>query len=203
MCHQTTKVCQSRATLFFKVATTNRNALFDPTNLGNTPTNDLANDFAMIGLVPSRHCKIRLSITQLCGVQPLQLLNSDQCAPHSLRRKEPKHRGKTPSWSRHAKAASDASRWTFPAHKVICATPQSSRLITTTMFFEITGKTSPNASTTPLRKRRAPQAACSQDCPAVTRQNSSVNIMVKENEVPQATSAGSVHTSENSVLSGR
>ena len=29
----------------------NRNTLFDPTNLWNTPTHDLANDFAMIGLV--------------------------------------------------------------------------------------------------------------------------------------------------------
>ena len=30
-----------------------------------------------------------VSITQLCGVEPLQLLNSDQCAQHSLRREEP------------------------------------------------------------------------------------------------------------------
>ena len=42
---------------------------------------------------PSRHCKIHLSITQLCAVKPLQLLNSDQCAPHSLRRKEPPSSG--------------------------------------------------------------------------------------------------------------
>ena len=33
------------------VATMDRNTLFNPTNLGYTPTNDLANDFAMVGLV--------------------------------------------------------------------------------------------------------------------------------------------------------
>ena len=37
MCHQTQKGCQLRPTLLFKVATVNRNALFDPTNLGILP----------------------------------------------------------------------------------------------------------------------------------------------------------------------
>ena len=45
------KVCQLRPTLLFEVATLNPFTVFDPTNLGNTSINDLANDFAMIGLV--------------------------------------------------------------------------------------------------------------------------------------------------------
>ena len=61
----------------------------------------------------SRHYETRLSIAQLCGVRPLQL--PSQSLPHRV----PKHRGMTPTWSRHgaadrvAKAASDGSRWTF------------------------------------------------------------------------------------------
>ena len=38
--------------LLFTVATMNRNTPFDPMNTGNTPTNDLANDFAMDSLGP-------------------------------------------------------------------------------------------------------------------------------------------------------
>ena len=37
-------VCRLRPALLFKVAAMNRNTMFDPTNLGNTPTNDLAHD---------------------------------------------------------------------------------------------------------------------------------------------------------------
>ena len=48
---KTKKVCRLRPTLLLKVATMNRTTLVDPTNLGNTPTNDLANDFATIGIV--------------------------------------------------------------------------------------------------------------------------------------------------------
>ena len=46
-------------------------------------------------LHPSRHCEIRLSLTQLCGVNksPLQLLGSVQCAPHSFGVNSPPHRG--------------------------------------------------------------------------------------------------------------
>ena len=67
-----------------------------------------------------RHCKTRLSIAQLCGLRPLQLLSWI-----SVRRTHfgggPKHRGMTPTWSRYgaadrvAKAAGDGSRKTFPA----------------------------------------------------------------------------------------
>ena len=41
---------------------------------------------------PSIHYKSRLSLSQLCGVQkkpPLQLLSSDQCAPHSFGAESP------------------------------------------------------------------------------------------------------------------
>ena len=40
---------------------------------------------------PSRHCEIRLSLSQLSGVNeaPLQLMSSGQCAPHSFGVKRP------------------------------------------------------------------------------------------------------------------
>ena len=44
-------VCRLRPTLLFLVATIRGDTLFDPKNLGNSPTDDLANDFAKIGLV--------------------------------------------------------------------------------------------------------------------------------------------------------
>ena len=80
---------------------------------------------------PSRHYEIRLSLTQLCGIKPLQLPNSGQCAPHSgvsaslIGGKSTE--AKTPKWSRHgaadrvAKAASDG---THDRTEPVCVTPR-------------------------------------------------------------------------------
>ena len=72
---------------------------------------------------PSRHYEVRLSLSQLCGVNkaPLQLPSSGLCAPALIRRKESppssgaQHRGMASSCCRHgaadrvAKAATDGS----------------------------------------------------------------------------------------------
>ena len=66
---------------------------------------------------------------KLCGIQPLQLLGSGQCAPHSgVSAPPPRGQGTEacPTRSRHgaasrvAKAASDDSRWGVPSPRVVC-----------------------------------------------------------------------------------
>ena len=81
-----------------------------------------------MNLHSSRHCEIRLSLAQLCGVNkaPQQVRGSGQGAPHSIWRKESlprraQHRGLAPSRSRHD-AAGRVAMMTSIISFTICGT---------------------------------------------------------------------------------